>query len=99
MRKLVLPALAALALIGTGPAFAFRVPDTNAPLPTPHQQEVRYADSVRQPYAMSYSDEAARRLGLADGHWEAFNTQAGDSLAPTLKGGFNTRGVVLHLQW
>jgi hypothetical protein len=46
---------------------------------------------------MSYSDEAAQRLGLADGRWEAFNSQS--PAGPTFKGGLDTRGAVLRLQW
>ena len=99
MRKLAVTALVALALVKAAPALAFRVPDANAPLPTPHQQEVRYADSVSQPYAMNYSDEAAHRLGLAEGRWEAFDARAGTSGGATLKGGFDTHGAVLRLQW
>jgi hypothetical protein len=99
MRKLAVAALVALALVKAAPAFAFRVPDPYAPLPTPHQQEVRYADSLREPYAMSYSDEAAQRLGLADGRWEAFHAESGNSAGPSLRGGLDTHGAVLRLQW
>ena len=99
MRKLAVAALVALALVKAAPAFAFRVPDPNAPLPTPHQQEVRYGDSVSQPYAMSYSDEAAHRLGLAEGRWNAFDTASGVSPGATLKGGFDSHGAVLSLHW
>jgi hypothetical protein len=97
MRKLSVPGLAVTALLVAGPAFAFRAPDPNAPWPTPHQREVGYADQERQPYAMSYSDEAARSLGLTDGRWEAFSSQS--AAGATLKGGFDTRGAVLRLQW
>jgi hypothetical protein len=97
MRKLSASGLVVAALLVAGPAFAFRVPDPNAAWPTPHQREAGYADQERQPYAMSYSDEAARRLGLADGRWEAFSSQS--AAGPTLKGGLGTRGAVLRLQW
>ena len=97
MRKRVVSGLAVAALLVAGPAFAFRAPDPNAPWPTPHQREVTSADQERQPYAMSYSDEAARSLGLTDGRWEAFHSQS--TTGATLKGGFDTRGAVLRLQW
>ena len=97
MRKLSVSGLAVAALLVAGPAFGFRVPDPNAAWPTPHQREAAYADQDRQPYAMSYSDEAARRLGLADGRWEAFKSQS--TTGPTLKGGLDARGAVLRLQW
>jgi hypothetical protein len=97
MRELSVAGLAAAALLVAGPAFAFRVPDPNAAWPTPHQREAPYADQERQPYAMTYSDEAARRLGLADGRWEAFNSQS--ATGPTFKGGLDTHGAVLRLQW
>lgn len=97
MRKLSVSGLAVAALLVAGPAFAFRAPDPNAPWPTPHQREAAYADQERQPYTMSYSDEAARSLGLTDGRWEAFNSQS--PTGATLKGGFDTHGAVLRLQW
>lgn len=99
MRKRAVSGLVGAALLVAGPAFAFRVPDPNAAWPTPHQLESRYADTARHPYAMTYSDEAARRLGLADGRWEAFNSQSGGSSGPTFKGGLDGRGAVLRLQW
>jgi len=97
MRKRAVFGLAVAALLAAGPAFAFRAPDPNAAWPTPHQLEGRYADTAREPYAMNYSDEAARRLGLADGRWEAFNSQS--TGGATLKGGFDSHGAVLRLQW
>jgi len=97
MRKFSVSGLAVAALLVAGPAFAFRAPDTNAPVPTPHQRELGYADQERQPYAMSYSDEAARSLGLTDGRWDVFSSQP--AAGATLKGGFDTRGAVLRLQW
>ena len=97
MRKLSVAGLAVAALLVAGPAFGFRAPDPNAPWPTPHQRETGYANQERQPYAMSYSDEAARSLGLTDGRWEAFNSKS--TGGTTLKGGFDTRGAVLRLQW
>ena len=97
MRKLFAAGLAVAALLVAGPAFAFRVPDPNAPWPTPHQREAGYADQERQPYAMNYSDEAARSLGLTDGRWEAFNSRS--AAGATLKGGLDTHGAVLRLQW
>lgn len=95
MRVFSLAGLAAATLLVTAPAFAFRAPETNAAWPTPHQLEA--ADNQHRPYAESYSDEAARRLGLADGRWEAFS--AGNSSKATLKGGFDSHGAVLRLQW
>ena len=97
MRELSVFGLAVAALLVAGPAFAFRTPDTNAPVPTPHQRELGYADQERQPYAMSYSDEAARSLGLTDGRLDVFSSQP--AAGATLKGGFDTHGAVLRLQW
>jgi hypothetical protein len=99
MRKLVLFGLVAATLLLAGPAFAFRVPEANAPYPTPHQQDVRYADSQEQPWRQTYSDEAARRMGVADGTWQAFGTPVGESARFSLKGGLGSRGAVLRLQW
>jgi hypothetical protein len=99
MRRLVLLGLTAAALLRAGPAFAFRAPEPNAPYPTPHQQDVDYAGTQAQPWSQSYSDEAARRLGVADGKWQAFGGTVGDSSRFSLKGGLDTRGAVLRLQW
>jgi hypothetical protein len=97
MRKGIYFGLACLALAaGTGPALAFRVPEPNAPYPTQHQMEARNAEG-EQPWAMSYSDQAAQRLGVKEGQWEAFGSS--DSAPYRLKGGIDTRGAVLRLTW
>lgn len=92
----LLPALISLTAI---PAGAFRLPETNAPYPTPHQTELRYADSQKQPYATNYADEAARRLGIEDGKWEAFSTHSSDPLTPRFKGGIEDGRAMIGLQW
>ncbi len=84
---------------GPLPAWAFRVPETNAAWPTPHQLELRYADRRPQPYAMNYADEAARTLGIQDGKWEAFSTHSGDPLMPRFKGGIDGGRAMIGLQW
>jgi hypothetical protein len=96
MRKLAGLGLVAAAVLAASPAFAFQVPQTNAAWPTQHQREALYADH-QQPYTTTYTDEAARRLGLGDGGWEAFRSQPAGGA--TLKGGFDTHGAVLRLQW
>ena len=97
MRKGIFLGLAFLAVLaGTGPALAFRVPEPNAPYPTQRQLEARNVEP-QQPWAMSYSDEAARRLGVQDGRWEAFGSS--DSSAYRLKAGIGTNGAVLRLTW
>lgn len=78
---------------------AFRPPDTAAPMVTPHQQELRYADNQNPPYAMNYTDEAAQQLGVHDGQWEAFNTQSTDPLVPSFKGGVDNGSAMIKLQW
>jgi hypothetical protein len=91
-------AIAALAA-GSGPAWAFRLPDPNALPLTEHQKQLRYADSQTQPYAMSYSDEAARSLGVQSGRWEAFSTQPRDSFMPRFRGGIDGGRAMIGLQW
>ena len=66
--------------VGTTPAWAFRIPDSRAAPLTQHQMDLRYADRRIQPYAMNYADEAARKLGIQDGKWEAFDTHSSDPL-------------------
>ena len=97
-----IPALASafLALIAAiVPASAFRPPETNTAFPSQHQRDLRYADSQTQPYAMNYSDEAARRLGVQDGRWEAFETYSNDPLVPSFKGGVDSGAAMFRLQW
>jgi hypothetical protein len=89
-------ALAALAA-GSQSAWAFRLPDPI--LLTDHQRQLRYADSKAMPYAMSYSDEAARTLGVRNGKWEAFSTQSRDPLMPHLGGGIDQGRAMIGLQW
>jgi hypothetical protein len=91
-------AFAFLALAaGSGPAWAFRVPDSSTAPPTPHQLEL--AGNSPQPYAMTYGDEAARRLGIQDGKWEAFDIRSSNSLMPSLKGGLDGGRPMIRLQW
>ena len=90
-------AFAFLAAAGPAPAWAFRVPDSNAPPLTQHQMDVRYADSRPQPYAMTYTDEAAQRLGIRNGQWEAFDTHSSDPLS--LRGGIDGGRPMIRLQW
>jgi len=100
MRRFGTLAFAFVALAaGSGPAWAFRLPEAN-PIPlTEHQRLLRYADSQPQPYAMNYSDEAARNLGVANGRWEAFSTRSQDPLMPSFKGGIDGGRAMIGLQW
>jgi hypothetical protein len=100
MRPIGSLAIAFLALTaGAAPAWAFATPQTNAAWPTQHQQDLRTGDSQPQPYAMSYTDEAAQKLGVRDGKWEAFDSRSSDPLMPSLKGGMDSGRPMLSLQW
>ena len=100
MRVQPILSCALLALtVRTLPAFAFGLAAMNAAPLTQHQLELRYAQSAPSPYAMSYTDEAAQRLGVRDGRWEAFDTRSSDPLMPSLKGGVDHEGAMLKLQW
>jgi len=92
----LLPAL--ISLTAT-PAWAFRMPQLNAPYPVPHQTELRDADPPKQPYATTFADEAARRLGIEDGKWEAFSTHSSDPLTPSFRGGIDNGKAMIGLQW
>jgi hypothetical protein len=97
MRKLRIFAFAFLAVTaGTAPAWAFRVPDAGATQPTEHQIQLRDADSRPSPYAMNYADEAAQKLGVRDGQWEAFDSRSNPVM---LKGGLDGGRPMLTLQW
>ncbi len=100
MRTVTLIALVFLATSFAGaPAWAFATPQTNAALPTQHQQEFARQRQPASPYAMNYTDEAAQTLGVRDGKWEAFNTHSSDPLMPSLKGGIDHGGAMISLQW
>ena len=88
--------IAALAA-GSSTAWAFRLPD-GIPV-TEHQRELRYADTQTQPYAMTYTDEAARNLGVENGKWEAFSTQSRDPMMPRFRGGIDQGRAMIGLQW
>ena len=97
MRGIRCLGLAFLALAAAGaPASAFQIPQPNTPYPTPHQLEATH--NQPQPWAMTYGDEAARRLGVQNGRWEAFSSNSSDSRF-SLKGGINSQGAVLRLTW
>jgi hypothetical protein len=82
---------------GSGSAWAFRTPDGNAAWPTEHQKALRYAETQPQPYAMSYTDEAAQTLGVRGGKWEAFTPNS--SNMPSVKGSMDSGRPMLILQW
>jgi len=85
----------ALVALAAGPAWAFRIPDSNAAWPTEHQKALRNVET--RPYAMSYTDQAAQKLGLRDGQWEAFAPRSGDM--PSVRGSMDSGRPMLILQW
>jgi len=92
---------AAVAALATG-AKAGDLPSFSTPAPIPHVQDVKLADnSQSSPYAMNYTDDAARTLGVQNGHWQAFDTgnSPKDPLMPSLNGGVDAGGAMLRLQW
>jgi hypothetical protein len=100
MRVLCSLAVAIVALTATtAPVWAFAIPQADAPLPTQHQLDLRYADHQAQPYAMNYTDEAAQKLGVRDGKWEAFDPRSSDPLVPSVKGGMDGGRPMISLQW
>lgn len=80
---------------GSGSALAFRIPDSSAAWPTEHQKALRYAEP--RPYAMSYTDQAAQKLGVRDGQWEAFAPRSSDM--PSVRGSMDSGRPMLILQW
>ena len=80
----------------SAPAWAFRLPGNEA-LPTEHQKQLRFAETLTQPYAMNYADEAAQTLGVREGKWEAFTPRSSDM--PSVKGSMDSGRPMLILQW
>lgn len=89
-------ALAALAA-GSGTAWALSPPEGNAPWPTENQRRLHLAENQPQPYALNYTDQVARRLGLREGRWQAFAPRSGE--LPALQGGLKGGRPMLILQW
>lgn len=51
---------------------------------TDHTKILKYQDRQAQPYPMSFTDEAARTLGVHNGRWEPFDTgRSRNALTPT----------------
>jgi hypothetical protein len=99
VRTLLIAAALSPALAGATPAFAFAQPGFNTPAPIQHVQEARYADAQAAPYAMNYADDAARTLGVKDGHWQAIESSGADPLLPSVGGGLDSGRPMLRLQW
>ena len=55
-------------------------------------------EAPSSPYAMNYSDEVARNLGMTDGHMDLFSTRS-DPNTPYVSGGVDSGGAMLRLQW
>jgi hypothetical protein len=89
----------ALIFAASTPVLAEPRIDQQPTYPVQHQQDARVAEQTAQPYAMNYSDEAAQSLGVNDGKWEAFDTGSSSSLMPSLKGGVDSSGAMVQLQW
>ena len=86
-----------LALL-TAPAAAAGL-DLNPAPPIQHVAETKYAENQPQRYPTIWGDEAAQRLGVKDGKWEAFHTTPTSPLAPSLNAGVDSGGAMLRLQW
>lgn len=52
-------------------------------------------------YPLSYADEVARNLGIANGKMDVFSVSPAhdNDLAPSLKGGIDRNGAGVKLQW
>ena|ERR1700761_90363 len=99
MRRLNALSIAAAALaFGAWPARAGVMPDLNPVLPE-HVREAKYADADTQRYPTTWSDEAAQRLGVQDGKWEAFHTTPSSQFEPSFSAGADAGGAMLKLQW
>ena len=57
-------------------------------------------DDPKLPYAMNYVEEAARTLGVKDGHMDVFSTPSpSSSYMPSISGGLGGDGAMLRLRW
>ena len=90
-----------LGFCGT-PALALAVPNQDHPSATlqyPGAPKPVY-DDPRLPYAMTYMEEAARTLGVTNGHVDVFSTRPVSSgYMPSISGGLGGDGAMLRLKW
>jgi hypothetical protein len=101
MRIVVTICLACAALVGgTAWACAAAWIDPTHDLFTEHEKVLKYQDrQPTQPYAMSFTDEAAQTLGVKNGRWEAFDTgPSRNGLTTNLSGGIDRGHAVINLQ-
>ena len=69
------------------------------PLQYPGAPKRVYEDPT-PPYAMNYMDEAARNLGVRDGHMDVFSTRSdGSGYMPSISGGLGGDGAMVRLRW
>ena len=100
MQRLALLCLCAGSVLAAGPAAAARLPDFNPVFPIEHQTEGRNAEQPQAPYAMNYTDELARSLGVKGGRMDLFDSgPSGSAYLPAIKGGVDGGGAMLRLQW
>lgn len=91
--------MAAALILGAAPAGAGTLPNLDSGLTSEHVREARDAEREPQRYPTVWGDEAAQRLGVKDGRWEAFSTAPSSGLAPSLNAGVDSGGAMLRLQW
>ena len=72
----------------------------DSPLRYPGAPKAPNSDPA-SPYAMNYTDEAARTLGVRDGHMDLFSSHPApnDPLMPAVSGGLGGDGAMFKLQW
>lgn len=58
-----------------------------------------YDDPRPSPYAMTFTDEAARSLGVQNGRMDVFSTRSSSSYMPSISGGVGGDGAMLRLKW
>ncbi len=51
------------------------------------------------PYAMTYTDEVARSLGVQNGHMDLFSTAPSSGFMPSFSAGVDQGGAMLRLKW
>ena len=51
------------------------------------------------PYAMTYTDEVARSLGVQNGHMDFFSTEPSSSFMPSFSAGVDQGGAMLRMRW
>ena len=100
MPRFALHWMTAALLLGATSALAQRAPDFIPSCPIQHEQEARWSSEITPSYDLSYSDEAARKLGIVKGRADFFSSAPpANPFVTALTAGVDRSGAMFRFQW